>query len=73
MAPATLARLGLREGEIVRVTQGIGHALLKAVADYSVPADCLRIAAGHPSTAGLGEMFGEVLLERGASVETMTA
>ncbi|MCW5621346.1 MAG: NADH-quinone oxidoreductase subunit NuoG [Burkholderiales bacterium] len=73
MAPATLARLGLSEGEMVRVTQGLGHALLKAVADRSVPADCVRIAAGHPSTAGLGEMFGEVLLERVASGETMTA
>ena len=62
MSHASLARLGLREGERVRITQGGGEAVLEVRRDDRVPADCVRIQAGHPSTAGLGAMFGEAQL-----------
>jgi len=72
IASATLRRLGLEEGEVVRVTQGAGQTVLKAVADEGVPPNCVRIAAAHRTTAELGEMFGDVQLERVASGEKVT-
>jgi NADH-quinone oxidoreductase subunit G len=73
MAPALYARLGLRAGDQVRIVQDGGEALLPAVADESVPADCVRVAAGHPLSAGLGEMFGAVTLERVAAAQRAVA
>jgi NADH-quinone oxidoreductase subunit G len=32
--------------------------------DAGVPDGCVRIAAAHPSTAGVGPMFGTVTLEK---------
>jgi NADH-quinone oxidoreductase subunit G len=64
MSAALMTRLGLREGDRVRIAQGAGGAVVKAVLDPAVPADCVRVAASHPLTAGLGEMFGSVAVER---------
>ncbi len=64
MNAATLARLGLAAGDAVRVRQGEGEATLEAAFDESVPADCVRVAAAHASTAGLGDMFGTITVER---------
>ena len=62
--PSVLERLGLRAGESVRVKQGTASAVLVAAADARLPANTVRIAAGHAATATLGAMFGEVTLER---------
>jgi NADH-quinone oxidoreductase subunit G len=62
MSHALLSHLGLRERERVRITQGGGEAVLEVRRDDRVPANCVRIPAGHPSTAGLGAMFGEAQL-----------
>jgi NADH-quinone oxidoreductase subunit G len=64
MAPALMDRLGLAEGDRVRVAQDGGEATLPVQADASVPPGCVRIAAAHPLTAALGDMFGAVTLER---------
>jgi NADH-quinone oxidoreductase subunit G len=64
MPGALLQRLGLREGDQVRVTQGQGAAVLPAGRDDGLPADCVRIAAADPATAALGALFGTVTLER---------
>jgi NADH-quinone oxidoreductase subunit G len=64
MAPALMDRLGFAEGDRVRVAQDGGEATLAVQADASVPQGCVRIAAAHPLTAGLGDMFGAVTLER---------
>ncbi len=69
MNAATLARLGLAAGDAVRVRQplggaGEGEAMLEAALDARVADGAVRIAAGHPSTAGLGAMFGEIVVER---------
>ena len=64
MAPALMDRLGLAEGDRVRVAQDGGEATLPVQADAGVPPGCVRIAAAHPLTAGLGDMFGAVTLER---------
>ncbi|UCV07112.1 NADH-quinone oxidoreductase subunit NuoG [Dechloromonas denitrificans] len=60
----TLAELGLTAGSQVKVRQGQGSALLVAKADNTVPAGCVRVSAAHASTAQLGEMFGQISVER---------
>lgn len=64
MAAATLARLGLAAGDSVKVSQGGGEARLLAALDEGVPPGCVRVAAAHTSTAGLGDMFGSISVER---------
>jgi NADH-quinone oxidoreductase subunit G len=69
MNAATLARLGLAAGDAVQVRQplgsaGQGDATLVAALDVGVADGTVRIATGHPSTAGLGSMFGEIVVER---------
>lgn len=64
MSAATLAQAGLTDDSPVRVRQGQGEALLKAKADETVPAGCVRVAAAHVSTAALGDMFGPIDVER---------
>jgi NADH-quinone oxidoreductase subunit G len=41
-----------------------GVARLDAGLDEKLPDDCVRISAAHPSTAGIGPMFGSVTLEK---------
>ena len=64
MNPATLADLGVAVGSPLRVWQDRGEAVLMACSDSTVPAGCVRIAAAHPTTAVLGEMFGPINVER---------
>ena len=64
MNAATLAQAGIVDGAQVRVKQGPGEALLFARADETVPAGCVRVAAAHASTSGLGDMFGSITVER---------
>jgi NADH-quinone oxidoreductase subunit G len=73
MSAALMSRLGLREGDRVRLAQGAGSAVLKVQTDPAVPADCVRVAAAHPLTAALGEMFGAVTLERVTRAEEVPA
>ncbi len=67
MNRALYDRLGLREGDSVRVRQGGGEALVSAAVDDRLPAQCVRLAAARPETAALGAMFGELTLERVAA------
>ena len=60
---ATLARLQLAAGDAARVRRGAGEAMLKIVADATVPDGCVRIAAAHPTTSMLGPMFGPIAVE----------
>ncbi|MGL1832712.1 NADH-quinone oxidoreductase subunit NuoG [Rhodocyclaceae bacterium SMB388] len=62
--PATLAVLGLEGGTRVRLRQGDAAAELTVVADDRVAADCVRVAAAHPTTASLGALSGLISLER---------
>jgi len=64
MPGALMQRLGLQAGDKVRVSQDGGEAVLAVACDDRLPADCVRIPAAHPLTAGLGPMFGEVQLAR---------
>jgi NADH-quinone oxidoreductase subunit G len=55
-----LHQLGVAAGQPVIVRQGAGSAKLAAALDDKLPDDCLRVAAAHASTAGLGPMFGSL-------------
>ena len=60
----TLAQMGVAVDDKVRVKQGQGEAVLVAKVDNNVPVGCVRVAAAHVSTAGLGDMFGSISVER---------
>ncbi len=64
MNGALFSRLGLRDGDKVKITQGGGAAILSAARDDRLPANCIRVPAAHPLTAALGGMFGTVAAER---------
>jgi NADH-quinone oxidoreductase subunit G len=55
-----LAKLGVAAGQPVAVN-GVKVA---AALDDKLPDDCVRLAAGHPSTAGAGAMFGTLSVEK---------
>jgi len=56
--------LGVKAGERVRVRQGDGDALVEVAVDERLPAGCVRLAAAHRHTSGLGPMYGTVSIER---------
>ena len=63
--PAGLAAsLGVANGGMVKVSQGAGSTVLKAAIDASLPANAVRVAAAHASTAMLGAMFGAITVEK---------
>ncbi len=64
MPGALLDRLGVQAGDMIKVKQGDGEALLPAARDDKLPANCVRVASAHPLTATLGAMFGEIMIER---------
>ena len=64
MNAETMSQCGVTEGLRAHVKQGAGEAVLMARQDETVPTGCLRIAAAHASTAALGDMFGEITVER---------
>jgi NADH-quinone oxidoreductase subunit G len=57
-------QLGLSSGIKVRISQGQGQTTLSVALDDRLPDGCVRIAAGHPSTAPLEGMFGTLTLEK---------
>ena len=63
MNGALFSQLGLRDGDKVRILQDGGAAVLTAVRDDKLPANCIRVPAAHPLTAGLGSLFGAVTAE----------
>ena len=63
--PAALAQqLGVKSGDKVTVKQGSGKAVLTAEIDATLPANVVRVATAHPSTATLGAMFGAITVEK---------
>jgi NADH-quinone oxidoreductase subunit G len=59
-----LAALGVAAGQPVLVNSSVK---LMAALDDRLPDECVRIAAAHPTTAGVGPMFGAVTLARAAA------
>jgi NADH-quinone oxidoreductase subunit G len=56
----TAHRLGLGAGIGVRLRQGAGEAIVPVVIDNRVPANCVRLPAGHPVSTALGPLFGPI-------------
>ena len=63
MNAALLAKLGVKEGQTVRVKQGAGQAALNAACDERLPPGCVRVAAACAATRDLGPMSGELSVE----------
>lgn len=61
---ALAAELNVVAGDRVQVTQGSGSAILVADIDARLPVNAVRVAAGHPSTATLGAMFGPIAVQK---------
>ena len=59
-----MRELGVSARQFVLVKQGAGEAKLMAALDDKLPDGCVRVAAGHASTAGLGALFGTVQVQK---------
>lgn len=64
LSSALSQRLGIAAGDRVCVRQGQGSAVLTAEVDATLPENVVRVAAAHASTAGLGGMFGAIVVEK---------
>ena len=63
MHGSELQKLGVKSGDTVKVSQGKASVRLVVQADNAMPFGAARVAAGHPSTAELGAMFGTIIVE----------
>ena len=59
-----MTQAGLAAGLNVKVRQGNAEAVLQVAIDDTLPANCVRVAAAHGASAGLGPMFGTLTLEK---------
>jgi len=57
-------RLGLKEGDAVRVRQGELSVEMPAARDANLPETVLRVPAATAASAVLGAMFGELVVEK---------
>jgi NADH-quinone oxidoreductase subunit G len=64
LSSALAQQLGVAAGDKVKVSQGSGSAILVAAVDTGLPANAVRVAAAHASTAALGAMFGSITVEK---------
>ena len=64
LSAATAQQIGVKAGDKVEVKQGSGFAILEAIIDAGLPANVVRVAAAHPSTAMLGAMFGDITVAK---------
>ena len=64
MNAAQIQKLGFVAGQLIKVKQSGGEALIELADDNHLPDGCVRVSAAHASTADLGAMFGEISVER---------
>jgi len=64
MSGSLMAQLGLQVDEVIRLKQGEGEVRLPVAQDDSLPANCIRVASAHLSTAALGGMFDQITVEK---------
>jgi NADH-quinone oxidoreductase subunit G len=63
--PETARQRNLQEGDRVRVKQSSASAELSVKLDSTIALSAAWIAAGLPATSGLGDLLGDVELEKG--------
>ena len=73
MNRALAERLGLREGDYLRVAQDGGEACVGYAIDDKLPADCVRLAMSRRETADLGAPHAPLTLERAAKAQKASA
>ena len=54
----------LSEGDLVLVKQDKGSAILPVRSDTHVAMGCVRVAAAHEDTLGLGDLMGDISIEK---------
>ena len=54
----------LSEGDLVLVKQDKGSAILPVRSDTHVAMGCVRLAAAHEDTLGLGDLMGDISIEK---------
>jgi NADH-quinone oxidoreductase subunit G len=64
MCASQLAELGLVDGDLVSVKQDKGSAVLTVKLDEHVAKGCVRVAAAHEDTIGLGDLMGDITVEK---------
>lgn len=64
MAAATLSKLGLADGDLVKVRSSQGEVSLPAQLDDTVALNSVRVATAFSETAALGSAFGQLTVER---------
>ena len=64
LSAAEFAKLDIKNGDYVKLTQSNGSVILPAALDESLPANVVRVAAGLVATQNLGAMFGSIQVER---------
>ena len=69
MNRALADKLGLRDGDSVRVRQGGGDTVVDYAIDDKLPVDCIRLAAAREETAVLGAASAELTVERVAAAQ----
>jgi NADH-quinone oxidoreductase subunit G len=73
MNRALADKLGLRDGDALRVVQDGGAAVVAYGIDDQLPADCVRLAAARAETATLGADDAPLVLERVAQAQKASA
>ncbi len=64
MRAEQIATLGLMEGDTVLVKQDKGSAILTVRLDNHVAMGCVRVTAAHEDTVGLGDLMGDITVEK---------
>jgi NADH-quinone oxidoreductase subunit G len=64
MCAEQMVALDLKEGDVVIAKQARGSAVLKVKLDKHVAKGCVRVAASHEMTTGLGDLMGDITIEK---------
>jgi NADH-quinone oxidoreductase subunit G len=64
MCAVQMAELDLNEGDLVLVKQDKGSAVLTVRLDNHVAKGCVRVTAAHEDTVGLGDLMGDIIVEK---------
>jgi len=62
--PVTLQKLGIEDGQTVKIKSSAGEVVMEVKSDATVPADAVRLSAGFELTAQLGSVHSQLQMER---------
>lgn len=73
MRAEQMQALGLVEGDTVLAKQDKGSAVLQVKLDNHVALGCVRVTASHEGSIGLGDLMGEITIEKIAAETSQQA